>query len=180
MALSQRRDATFETVPIAANVAWPIDHNRPIIIQRKRLVAVEPSARGGGVTESGLVFIRACGADGGDACSKRGSRADRITAHDDGGAQAMGKDALWIIDQNPLNLRGEISAMGKKEFERMLTSSQRICIGFVARRPARIGSYLLRRAVETERRRYLQRGTGLQPSRTNRAVNARASIWLAR
>ena len=52
------------------NIAWPVDHDGAVTLDRKGGTAFEPSTRRGCVTARGIVHVRARRLDGGNTRSK--------------------------------------------------------------------------------------------------------------
>jgi hypothetical protein len=132
-----------------------VDDDGAVSFGCQERIAHEPSIRRCCVTARRILHVWTGRLDGGQALSNGGSISDAVAAHDKRSAQTMGEDAVRVLAQYPLHLRGGVPAMREQEFECAFASLQRSSIGFHAERLGSIKPHrffhgcLLRRTCES-------------------------------
>jgi hypothetical protein len=115
------------------NVVRSVGEDFAVNRGRTRRIAAEPGTRSNCVPTCGIVRVRACRLDRGNACGKRRSRGVAVGTHNERGAQAMAEHASWIVCKRPLDFDKGSATLRQHHVERALAPLQRSCLNLGGR-----------------------------------------------
>jgi hypothetical protein len=86
------------------NVAWKVDNDRPVTLQRKGVIAAEPGTRRQGVTTRLCIGFPTHRLDCAYAFRKPGQARSIVATHDDSHPKAISEDRFGMIGKRQIDV----------------------------------------------------------------------------